>query len=93
MDDYREGGRNKHGSNVPAASVQPGELGHPLVCRAGEPVRNHVLENGLLPWTRKGGDMLRAQSVNSVACPSESIGVSSTVLCLDLLLEYLGMHR
>lgn len=39
------------------------------------PVRSRVLENHLLPRTRKGKGMLRAQSVRSVPCPFVSMRI------------------
>lgn len=80
-------------SGQPGGLEHPGELEHPLAYRAGDHGRNHALASSLLPWTRKGEDELRAQSVSAAACLSGSVGVSSTALCLYLLLEHLVLHQ
>lgn len=62
---YRKGGRDRHGSNVLAASGQPGELEHPSAYRAADAVTNRALASRLLAWTRKGEDKRRAQCKRS----------------------------
>lgn len=66
--------------------MKPGELRHPLACRAGDPARNRVLKNSWLPRAKKSEDMLRARSVSSTR-------VSSTISCLDMQLQDLGIHQ